>query len=72
MRLIINLDHLLHRHLSINLRRREPGVAEEFLDVAEVGALVEEMRCKRMPQRMWRDVVDVGALFDVFVDHAAD
>lgn len=69
---IIHLDHLLHRYLSVDLRRREPCVAEEFLDVAKVGSLIEQVRRERVPQAVGRDVVDVGTELDVFVDHAAD
>ena len=46
-------------------------MAEEFLNVPEIGALIEQVRRKRMPQRVWRDVVNIGALFDVLINHPA-
>ena len=69
---VVNFDHFFHRNLGVNLGCRETCVAEEFLDVAEIGPLIEEVRGESVPQRMGRDVVDVGALFDVFVDHSSD
>ena len=72
MRFIINFDHLFHRDLRINLSRRETGVAEEFLDVAEVGSLIEQVCRERVPQAVGRNVVNIDALLDVFVDEAAD
>jgi hypothetical protein len=50
----------------------EARVAEEFLNVAEVGAAVEEVRGEAVAQGVGADVVDAGADFDVLVDHAAD
>ena len=47
-------------------------MAEEFLDVAEVGALIEQVRRERMPQAVRRDVVDVGTKLYVFVDQPAN
>jgi hypothetical protein len=35
-------------------------------------ALVEQVRGEGMPQRVWRDVVNIGALLDVLIDHSAD
>ena len=47
-------------------------MAEEFLDVAEVGTGIEQVRRESVTQAVRRDGVDVGALLDVLVDHAAD
>ena len=69
---VVNLDHLFHRNLRVDLGRREPGVAEQFLDVAEVGTVIEQVRRECMPQAVRRDVVDSTHMLDVFVDHTAD
>ena len=47
-------------------------MAEEFLDVAEVGSLIEQVRRERVPQAVWRNIVNIGAQLDVFIDEAAD
>ena len=47
-------------------------MAEEFLNVSKIGALVQEVGGESVAQAVRADVVDVGALADVFVDHAAD
>ena len=49
MSFVVNLDHLFHRDLRVDLRGGEAGVAEEFLNVAQVGAGIEQMRCERVP-----------------------
>ena len=66
---VVYFDQLFHRYLSIDLCCGEASVTEEFLNVAEVCAAVEQMRSERVPQAMRRNVVDVGALGYVFVDH---
>src|SRR5260370_33983767 len=63
---VVNLDQLFHRDVSINLRRRETRVAEQFLDVAQVGATVQKMRRKRMTQGVRADVVNAGAESNIF------
>ena len=49
MSLIIDLDHLFHRDLSVDLRCGQSRVAEEFLYVAKVGAAVEQVRGESVP-----------------------
>jgi len=46
MRLVVDLDQLLHRNVCVNLRRRETRVAQQLLDVAQVCATVEQVRRK--------------------------
>lgn len=72
MRSGVYIYHLFHRNLRIDLRSRQTRVAEEFLNVAKVGARVEQMRREGVPQAVRRDVMNVCALLDVFVDHPAD
>src|SRR5919107_180118 len=72
VRLVVDLDEFLHRDVRVNLRGGEARVAEEFLDVAEVGAAVEEVRGEGVAQGVRADVVDARADFDVLVHHAAD
>ena len=38
---VVDLDQLLHRDVSVNLRGRETRVAQQFLDIAKIGATVE-------------------------------
>jgi hypothetical protein len=40
---IIGLLQSLGRQVRVNLRRDEVGVAEQFLDAAQVGARVEQV-----------------------------
>ena len=41
--------------MRINLRRRYVFVAEQFLQRADVITILQQMRGKGMPQRVWRD-----------------
>ena len=39
-------------NVGVNLRRRNIGVAEHFLDNAQIGAVAQEMCRETMPQKM--------------------
>src|SRR5215213_4593825 len=71
MRLVVDLDQLLHRNMCIDLRGGEPRMTQQFLDVAQVCAAVEQVRGKGMTQRVGTDVVHAGADANVFLNHAA-
>jgi hypothetical protein len=47
-------------------------MAQEFLDVAQVGAAVEQVRSERMSQRVRTNIVNAGAESNVFLDQTAD
>src|SRR6185369_9324191 len=72
MRLVVDLDQLLHRNVCVNLRRRETRVAQQLLDVAQVCAAVEQVRRKRMSESVWTDVVHPRADAYVLLHHPAD
>src|SRR5687768_18413055 len=72
VRLVVDLDELLHGDVRVDLGGGEAGVAEELLYVAEVGAAVEEVRGEGVAQGVRADVVDARADLDVLVHHAAD
>ncbi len=72
MRLIVNLDKFFHRHVSVDLRRGKASVAEQFLDVTQVGAAVEQMRRKGMSQSVRADVVHARTDGNVFLNHPAN
>ena len=44
MGFVVNLDQLLHRNVRVYLGGGKPRVPQEFLDVAQVGAAIEQMR----------------------------
>src|SRR5882724_5458455 len=48
----IDLEQALGIDLGIDLRGRERGVTEQFLDRAQIPAAGEQVRGKRVPQRM--------------------
>src|SRR4029450_2233221 len=50
----VSLEQVLAIDLGIALRGREAGMAEEFLDGAEIGAGAQQMRGEGMAQRMRR------------------
>jgi hypothetical protein len=52
MRSVINRQQLIGRHMRIPLGGAEGCMSQHLLDAAEVGTLVEEMSCKRVPQRV--------------------
>src|SRR5208283_3072705 len=48
--------HPLVEHMSVNLRRRDIGVAEQFLHNAQIGAVLQQMAGEGMAQSMRMDV----------------
>ena len=54
MRLFVDLLQALGRDVRIDLRRGEIGVAEEFLDTAEISTGIEHVRGKTVAQFVWR------------------
>src|SRR5713226_3313258 len=53
--LLIHRNQLPIVQMRVFLRRRKRRVAEKLLNRAKVGAGVQKMRRKRMPQRVRRD-----------------
>ena len=73
MCLVIHFDQFFHRDLCVDLSSREAGVAEKFLNIAEVSAGIEKMRGKGMTQTVRGNMaVYLGADSDVFIHHPAN
>ena len=51
----------LLQHMRVDLRRRDVGVAQQLLHRAQVGAAIEQMAGKGMPQHVGRDPLRVEA-----------
>src|SRR5215213_10900182 len=54
--------------VCVDLRCRNIAVSQQRLNRPRVGAVLQKMSGKAMPQRVWRDVLDSGA-FRVTLDH---
>ena len=52
MRGVVALLQSLRRYVRVHLRRRQVFVAEQFLDTANIGTGVEQVRGKTMSQRV--------------------
>ena len=50
---VVHSHQLPDARLRVALRRRKGGVAQQLLNRAQIGAVVQQMRSKRVPQRMW-------------------
>ena len=72
MRLVVHLDQLFHRNVGVDLGSGKSRVAQQFLNVAQVGAAVQQMRGERMAQRVWTDVMYARAEANVLFDQASD
>ena len=55
MRFPIDVEQLGGIHVCVALCRTEPGMAEQFLNCAQIGASLEKMRRKRVAQRVRAD-----------------
>ncbi len=74
MRLVVDRHHLIDADLGVLLRGREGGVAEEFLDGAQVGAAIEQVGGEGVAQGVRGDVLEDAGLqqprFEVALDAA--
>ena len=55
MRLAVNVLELFFDEVRIDLRGRNIGVTQHFLNRMEIRAVLEQMRCERMAERVRRD-----------------
>src|SRR4051812_14570396 len=72
MALLVNLEELGGVHVRIALRRAEAGVAEQFLNDAEIGPALQQVRRKRMAQRVRTDSQPRAARRDVLPHETID
>ena len=68
MRLLVHFLQPLDAVVHINLRSGQVGVAQQFLDGVEVGAVVRQVRGKRVPQHVRTALFDGGNCREVFVN----
>src|SRR5689334_11425266 len=61
----VDVDQLRGVHMGVTLGRAEPRVPEQLLDGAEIGAALQEMRRKRVTQRVRTNPHARAALRDV-------
>ena len=56
MRSIVGFFQSFRRNVSVNLGRREVGMAEQFLDAPQIRAGIEQMRCIAVAQLVRRQM----------------
>ena len=72
MRLVVHLEHVLHRQLRVALRSSEAFVAEQFLNGAQVGAFFQHVRAESVAQSVRMHVRRKAFGDRNFLDDAAD
>src|SRR5271166_5563769 len=72
MRLIVHLQHVLHRQLCVALRGCEAFVAKQLLDGAQIGTFFQHVRAEGMAQSVWVHVGREAFGYSNFLDDAAD
>src|SRR5660397_130685 len=70
MRLLERRTQALSRDVRVPLGRREARVTQDFLDAAQVGPALQQVRRRRVTQGVRRDVVDPGERGDLVRDRA--
>lgn len=48
----VQLLHTLPGHVGVNLSRRQVAMPQQHLHDAQIGAVIQQMGCERMPQRV--------------------
>lgn len=69
---VVDFFHALSGDVGVDLGGAEAGVAEEGLDAAEVGAVVEEVGGEAMAKFVRGDVDGEAGVFPVFVDDVGE
>ena len=72
VRLVVNIDQFFHRNVRVDLGAREASVTEQFLNVTQVSATVQQVCRKLVAQGVGSDIVHAGADADVFLYHPAN
>jgi len=62
MELFVRLLEMGVGDVGVNLCGRNVGVAEHLLDGADICAVLNEMRCERMPERVRRYVFKAATI----------
>ena len=57
MELPVHITQSLAADVRVNLRRADAGVAKQFLDHAQIGAVLEQVRGEAVTEHVWRDVL---------------
>src|SRR5882724_1253442 len=66
--LTVQLFQTLTSHVRVNLGRRQITVTQQHLHDAQVSAVIEQMRSKRVPECMWRKLFGDPGLTRVALD----
>src|SRR5437899_3147891 len=68
VKLLVNVAETVPGNVSIDFGRGDGGVAEEFLNDTEVGAVFEQVSCETMAQHVWCDVSSNAGATDALFD----
>jgi hypothetical protein len=72
MRLLVGRFQVRRAHVRVDLRRDQAFVAEEFLDAADVGAAVEEVRGEAVAERVRAGALVEAGHLEIFFQHAGN
>ena len=72
MRLVIAVFKAHGCHVRVYLRRAKAAVAEQFLDTADVGPGVEQVRGERVSERMWASAAVEAGGGEILPQHPGD
>ncbi len=68
MEFLVNLAQPIARDVRVNLRGADAGVTEQFLDHAQIRAMLQQVRRKTMPQHVRRDIAPHARAPDAIFD----
>ena len=70
--LFVGFTETTSTHVRVDLGCCQTLVSQQFLDTAEIGSTVEQMRRETMTQCVWRGLLRKAGRLDVFLQHATD
>lgn len=68
MAVLVSANQVCNREMRIKLRRGDATVSQKLLDIAQIGAAIEQVRREGMPQRVAMHAAEFGATRDVADD----
>ena len=68
---LINIQHAGSRNVGVDLRSRKMRMPEQFLNIAQVCAVIQQVRGKAVSQRMRSNFAVDGGLLDVLIDQSS-
>ena len=63
---------LLACYMGVDLRCHNRAMSKQLLDIPNINTLIQQQRCKRVPEHMWCDMAFYASQLAVFIDNGSN